>query len=278
MCVVYRGRAVPVGWRVLAHRSSSVALWRYQDLLERVAGLMPPGVKVVLLADRGFVDAQLCRYVHQSLKWHYRIRMKASCWFWGPGRGWKQIQSVHLSRGEAWLIQQVWVHKTDCLKGVYLALAHAPTGGEYWYILSSEPTTLQTFREYGLRFDIEENFLDDKSNGFELEDSMLRSAAALSRLCLVLAVATLYLTLQGTAVVAQGKRRLVDSQWFRGSSYLKLGWNWVKAALARGWSLLHSTGLITQHDPDPAMASKIQHQRQRYRLEFTVGSVDFPPG
>lgn len=73
--VVYRGRAVPVGWRVLVHRSSSVALLSYQDLLRRVAGLMPSGVKVVLLADRGFsevpgrkipsqdirIDAGLCR-------------------------------------------------------------------------------------------------------------------------------------------------------------------------------------------------------------------------
>jgi len=27
-----------------------------------------------------------------------------------------------------------------------------------WLIVSSEPTTLQTLQEYGLRFDIEENF------------------------------------------------------------------------------------------------------------------------
>ena len=57
-------------------------------------------------------------------------------------------------------------------------------------MVSSEPTSITTFVEYGLRFDIEENFLDDKSNGFHLEASLIRSAPALERLCLVLAVRT----------------------------------------------------------------------------------------
>lgn len=86
---------------------------------------------------------------------------------------------------------------------------------------------MQSLQEYGLRFDIEENFLDDKSNGFELEDSGLKSAVALSRLCLVSAVATLYLTLQGTAVVAAKHRPWVDPQWFRGMSYLT---HWLELA------------------------------------------------
>ena len=33
-------------------------------------------------------------------------------------------------------------------------------------VVSDEPTSLTTLDEYGFRFDIEENFLDDKSNGF----------------------------------------------------------------------------------------------------------------
>jgi hypothetical protein len=64
--------------------------------------------------------------------------------------------------------------------------------------VSDEPTSVHTFEEYGQRFTIEENFLDDKSNGFQLESSLVRAADALTRLCLVLAVATLYLVAQGT--------------------------------------------------------------------------------
>lgn len=46
-----------------------------------------------------------------------------------------------------------------------------------------------------MRFDIEENFLDDKSAGFQLESSEIRSADALARLCLILATAILFLRL-----------------------------------------------------------------------------------
>ncbi len=48
--------------------------------------------------------------------------------------------------------------------------------------------------EYADRFNIEEEFLDEKSNGFQLEKSEIRSVMALSRLCLVVAVAALWLT------------------------------------------------------------------------------------
>jgi hypothetical protein len=48
--------------------------------------------------------------------------------------------------------------------------------------------------------------LDDKSAGFDLESSEIRDANALSRLCLILAVATFYLVSTGTAVVEMGRR------------------------------------------------------------------------
>jgi hypothetical protein len=86
----------------------------------------------------------------------------------------------------------------------------------WWAIVSDEPTNLQTFQEYGLRFDIIEAFLDDQSNGWNLQKSEVRSVCALSRLWFILAVATLYVTAQGTQVVASGLRRRVDPHWFRG--------------------------------------------------------------
>src|SRR2546430_17288311 len=145
---------------------------------------------------------------------------------------------------------------------VHLALGRPIDSKEYWCVVSDEPTEAKTFEEYGLRFDIEENFLDDKSNGFQLESSLIRSAKAIERLCGVLAITTLYLVSQGTEVVAQGKRRWVDAHWFRGLSYLKIGWNWVKLALTRGYKLTTSFHGSGEADPEPAMASKSQLQEQ----------------
>lgn len=82
----------------------------------------------------------------------------------------------------------------------------------------------------------------------------------------MLAVTTLYLVSQGTEVVTQGKRRWVDAHWFRGQSYLKIGWNWVKLALSRGYELLPSLHLSPEADPVPAMASKSQSQKPTERF------------
>jgi hypothetical protein len=206
----------------------------------------------------------------RKLNWHWRIRIKGSFWIYRRGKRCCKVNRVPLSAGQALFWHHVYI-TAQYYGPVHLALGRPQGSKEYWFVVSDEPTEAKTFEQYGLRFDIEENFLDDKSNGFQLESSLIRSAQALERLCCVLAITTLYLVAQGTAVVTQGKRRWVDAHWFRGQSYLKIGWNWVKLALSRGYALMTSLRLSADADPAPAMASKIQHQKQPqlfFNLEF----------
>ena len=141
--------------------------------------------------------------------------------------------------------------------------------------MSDEKTSLQTFAEYGLRFDIEENFLDDQSGGWNVQHSMIRDVCALSRLWFILAVATLYVSAQGVEVVESGKRRWVDTHWFRGNSYFRIGWDWIKAALLNGWKLIYSVTFSSHHDPTPAIASLKQHELRLYQLEFQVQTYSY---
>ena len=258
LSVIYRGRAVPLVWCVLQHGSAQVAFDVYRDLLERAALLLPRSCKVVFLADRGFADTELMAHL-QRLGWHWRIRIKSSFWLYRPGQRRCKVERLAVARGHACFWHRVCI--TEKRYGpVHLAVAQAWQGQDVWYVLSDEATDGKTFEEYGLRFDIEENFLDDKSNGFQLESSLIRSAQALTRLCLVLAMTTLYLVTQGTEVVKQGKRRWVDPHWLRGQSYLKIGWNWIKLALSKGLDLITTVHLSSACDPEPAMASKRQYQ------------------
>lgn len=110
----------------------------------------------------------------------------------------------------------------------------------------------------------EEGFLDQKSKGFRWESSTLRDRQALQRLCFVMAVATLILICQGTRVVAEGHRRVVDPHWFRGHSYARFGWDWIRHALARGKALRPRLTLDTADDPERARASKRQPDRSRW--------------
>ncbi|NJK58440.1 MAG: hypothetical protein HC939_21910, partial [Pleurocapsa sp. SU_5_0] len=67
-----------------------------------------------------------------------------------------------------------------------------------------------------------------------------------------------------------GQRRLVDPHWFRGSSYLKIGWSWVKKSLHHGLEFINVISFVTNTDPDPVKASLRQYELKTYRIEFKV--------
>jgi hypothetical protein len=271
--VVYRGRAVPLVWTVLEHPSSAVAFETYKNLLEKAAQLLLPfRCQVIFLADRGFADTDLMAH-STKLGWEWHIRLKGNFLIFRRGRRCCKAKQFTPARGQANYFHNVYI-TAEQYGPVHLAIARHPHSKEFWYVVSSQPTSMTTFEEYGLRFDIEENFLDDKSNGFQLESSLIRSAEALSRLCFLLAMTTLYLVSQGTVVVEQGKRRQIDPHWFRGNSYFKIGWKWVNHALSKGQDLISRLYLSGAPDPEPAMASRKQ-QAKRAMPTFRSSVTDF---
>ena len=117
---------------------------------------------------------------------------------------------------------------------------------------------------------IEETFLDDKSNGFELERSRIRDAIMLERLCFVLAIATLYLTAQGVAVVESGQRRVVDVHWFRGNSFFRIGWDWLRRALICPLALAHTVRFLGQISVSDPILPSLKHLREQNVFDFTI--------
>ncbi|MBE9031420.1 transposase [filamentous cyanobacterium LEGE 11480] len=268
--VVYRGRTIPICFRVVRHKSSTVRLWYIQRVLRAVARVLPANTSVVLLGDRGFADGKLLKYLRQTLKWHFRIRIKRRFQYQVPGeQRWRKVAKIRLQPGEAYFTGPVHLGQKNTSGPVYLAFALDQESGEDWMIVSDEPTTLQTFAQYRLRFQVEESFLDLKSNGFQLEACRLRDKFALSQLLWVVALTMLFLVLQATQVVAQGQRQLVDPHWKRGMSYLKIGWNWIRRAITQQTKIPILRFLSSASDPEPAMASKRQYNQSLNR-EFTV--------
>lgn len=85
-------------------------------------------------------------------------------------------------------------------------------------------------------------------------------------------------TAQGVEVVESGCRRWIDPHWFRGNSYFRLGWEWIKTSFANGWKLIRQVRFTRNHDPDPAMASRKQDEKRRYRFEFQIHTYQYVPG
>ena len=260
--LIYRGRAIPLAWRVLEHASASVGFADYVGVLEQTCACLPVGLEVVLLADRGFDHAELFRWL-QRHRWHYRIRLTCDTLIHLCDGRMLPVGRLRPPRGAAHFYHGVRVLEAG-LGPCHLATAQLDQPNqEPWYVLSDEPTDVKTLEEYGLRFDLEENFLDDKSNGFQVEASRLTTPAALERLFLILAVATLYFTSVGVGVVRLHLRRWIDTHWDRGMSYLKIGWGWLRQQFRRGWPTLPAFWLDPAPDPEPAIASRRQAARSK---------------
>jgi Transposase DDE domain len=255
--LVYRGRAIPLAWKALRHASATVSFEAYQPVLDHVRPLLPSGSQVTLLADRGFLHEQLIRYAQQH-RWHFRIRMPGNTLVQVRHHAPCAVEHLRPVGGQAHFYHNVAMFGT-ALSPLHLVVAQpadAPT--DPWYIASDQPTSRQTLDEYGLRFDIEENFLDDKSGGFQVQTSELQTPEALERLFLILAIATLHFTSTGVEVVRADVRRWVDTHWERGLSYLKIGWRWLKQQYRRGWRAFATFRLDPAPDPMPAIASRRQ--------------------
>lgn len=266
VALIYRGRAIPVCWSIIAGESSTIEYDKYWHVLWRAQTILFEYRRCTLLADRGFVDQKLFALL-RDLGWHWRIRLKGSMSVYRPGKDVTKISRLLPAKGQALFLQKVWLTK-QLFGPVHLALAQVQTtkGVQQWAIVSDEPTEINTFHEYGLRFDIEENFLDDKSGGFQLESSELFDSQALVHLGLIMATATLYLVSSGLAVVARGLRQLVDAHWHRGLSYFQIGWRWIKFALSNSLNLFNFITFDPRPDPHKVIPSR-RFDKPRFTFE-----------
>lgn len=252
LAVVYRGRAVPLVWRVIDHDSAQVGFDHLEPILAQTKDLLDRlgTTTVLVLADRGFVDTKLMRHL-TSCGWDYHIRLKGQLTLFSPLQGkLGKVRDMRLEHGFARFFHDVELTH-ERLGPIHVALAHPDGARAPWFVVSSQRTGLWTFEEYAARFCIEENFLDDKSGGFGLEDSRLRDAAMLDRLMLVLAVTTLLFVSDATVCVEAGQRTSIDAHRARGLSYFKLGWRSVRRALSTGADIFTTLKLVGGADPAP---------------------------
>ena len=270
LSIICNGRAIPFLWSVIEHNSATIGFEVYRPLLRKASWLLRNQDDVMLLADRGFANQTLLKWL-KSRSWHYSIRIPRDTLIWGVHR-WCAcpVSGLRTVRGEAKMYHQVRLWESG-IETVNLALAYPEKVAEPWAVRGRMPSsrrrrrtarprctdetpTLQTLWQYGLRFRVEELFLDSKSGAFGLADSRLRDSQKLNRLYLVVAIAILYSTIMGTTVQLSGLRQQVDIHYSRGLSYLKIGLRWLRGTIYKGRKLLQLLPL-PYLDPERCFAS-----------------------
>jgi hypothetical protein len=270
VCLVWGGRSVVLAQQVLEHGSATVGFEDYRVVLEMAQQRLPQGVEVTLLADRGFEHGTLIRWLQQQ-QWNWVIRAKSDLnVILSTGRT-AAVADLLPPQGEAYLFRQVTIlQDIDC----HLATAHLGLAGEPWAVLSNLPPTLATFELYGQRFGgIEPHFKDYKSAAFDLIRSHLRGAAALGRLLMLLATATLIaIAVAVVAVIAQGRRTTLDWHSQRGLSFLRLGLREIQRLLYCNLPLPR-LATLPRKSPPAATASLKKRVQWETRIEFSRVTV-----
>jgi hypothetical protein len=262
---IYLGRAVPVAWNVLEHKSASVKFAAYKEVLAQARSRLPENVCVIFLADRGFVSKKLMRQLNEW-GWIWRIRIKGNQALYCKTRKMTPTM-LKLKKGSAKLFSGT-IRFGKSLVGMSLSAGWSRTADDPWYILSNDSASAEIFMEYALRFNIEEEFRDEKSGGFNLDKSRVEGTEALERLILVIAVATIIILNKGLEVVAEGNRKKVDGHSHRGLSYLQIGWRWISKQLSKATiTLQFSLTLKVMNDPLPAAPTRKESVLRRKRKD-----------
>jgi len=214
--VTRHGRATPLLWKTVLKDGLKDHRNDYEDqILGRLREVLPQGVRVTVLADRGFGDQKLYQHL-KRLGFDFVIRfrgvilvedamgVKKTATEWVPtnGRALK-ISPARITQDAVEIPAVVCVKKRGMKEPWLLATS------------LSDASAADIIKLYGKRFTIEETFRDTKNPrlGMGLSDCSIKRVDRRDRLLLLGALATAMLTILGAAGEANGIDR-----WFKANT------------------------------------------------------------
>jgi len=230
--VTSHGRATPLLWKTFNKRNLKNKRNDYEDeLLCRFKEVLPEGVKVTVLADRGFGDTKLYDFLRLDLGFDFVIRFRGNI----------KVTDIHGETRDA--VDWVGVNgraKTLRNAKVTALLCEVPTivcvkakgMKQAWCLAASNSSAVAEvlIRWYAKRWGIEPQFRDTKDLhfGMGLSETSIGDPAKRDRLLLISSIAVLVLTLFGAVGEKLGMDRYlkVNTVKHRTMSLFRQGCNY----------------------------------------------------
>ena len=209
------GRATPLAWLTVDKRTLKDNRNLYEHrVLVRLAELLPAGIKVCIVADRGFGDQKLYRMLTEELCFDYIIRFRGNI-------------AVTATTGET-RTAAAWVRpsgRARVLRGAMVTADRYPVGTvlcvqdpdmkQAWCLAASSAsaTAKELSGYYGRRWGIECGLRDTKDLrfGMGMGSMHVKTPERRDRLWLINAFAVVLLTLLGAAGEALGYDRMLKT-------------------------------------------------------------------
>ena len=206
-----QGRATPLMWRTVQASTLKGNQRRYEDeLLRALRHAMPSGVKVTVVADRGFGNGPVIQCLSEELGFEYVLRLRGDIYVTSAkGERRKASQWVGAKRRSRTL-RGATVTESTLPVGTVVCV-HAKAMKESWCVVASEEkiATRTLIRYYAKRWGIETSFRDikDMRFGMGMSAMRIRQPKRRDRMLLLSALSIALLTLLGAAGESLGYDR-----------------------------------------------------------------------
>lgn len=210
------GRATPLLWQTVKASQLKGKQTDYEDgLLVRLGEVLPVGVGVTVVADRGFADCKLFRFLAEELGFGYVIRLRGQ-YYVTSAEGERRKAAKWVGKGgRARTLRNARVTDSQGYEAPTVVCVRDKAMEEPWCLVASDPTATprQLTRYYAQRWGIETSFRDikDARYGFGLSATRIASTQRRDRLLLLAAFALVLLSLLGAAGEALGYDRMLKA-------------------------------------------------------------------
>jgi hypothetical protein len=220
--VVYKGRALPLAWRVRQGPKGHFPEDLHIALVELISELIPEGTQVVLLGDGEFDGTGLQQTVEDA-GWSYVCRTGTHMTAWWDGETFRlDTLGACLKPGNLIALSEV-LFTRDAYGPIMLICCWAKGCKEPLYLVTNMASAEEACRLYAKRFRIETFFSDQKSRGFHLHKSHISDPQRLSRLLIAACLAYIWIVYLGMVCMKDGWTSIIHRRHRCDLSLFQLG-------------------------------------------------------
>jgi Transposase DDE domain len=206
--VLYKGRALPLAWRVRQGPKGHVPEDLHIALVELMSACIPAGTQVVFRGDGEF-DGTALQATLTKAGWSYACRTAVSTKATWEGETFRlDTLGACLKPGRLIELQEVYFTR-EAYGPIMLLCCWAEGYQEPLYLVSNLATAEEACRFYQKRFRIETLFSDQKSRGFHLHKSHISDPQRLARLLIAACLAYIWIVYLGSICEREGWRSII---------------------------------------------------------------------
>ena len=230
MHVVYKGRALPLAWRVRQAPKGHFPEDLHIALVELIREMIPEGAQGVFLGDSEFDGTKLQDTLNKG-GWSYVCRTAMSTTATWNGQTFR-LDTLGACLKPGRLIELKEVQVTREAYGPVMVLSCWAKGyHEPLYLLSNMAHAEEACRLYAKRFRIETFFSDQKSRGLHIHKSHISDVQRLSRLLRATCLAYIWIVYLGSVCEAGWWRSIIHRRKRCDVSLFQLGLRFLEYLL-----------------------------------------------